>query len=290
LSHEIRTPLNAIIGMVDLTLATTNVDAEQSNYLGTVLHASESLLLLINGILDISKIEAGKMVLVTEIFLLSDLLIQAANTYRKAFESRDIKFLCEVEASTGEGKVCADSKHLWQVLHNLLSNSFKYTEAGYVVVRIYTVQDYTDTSSLNLSPKFLPHFSPSKQQEGSVIVHFSVSDTGIGIPTGKYTTIFEPFNQINTSLTRKSSRTGLGLSICWSVIHLMGGQLWYESEEGVGSHFHFEVPLVPVEPLSSQFIPMKEDYMAQSSGHFGFLSAGGTIKSPPQPALVYNSL
>ncbi len=218
-SHEVRSPMSGIIGMTELLLE-TELTRHQREYLGLVKSSADALLDVINGVLDHSKIEAGKMTLDPEIFDPRECIGDAALTLALRAHQKRIELACRVDDAVPE-EVVGDKGRLRQVIVNLLSNAVKYTERGEVVVDVA--------------------WEPQAEGGGAVL-HITVSDTGPGIPAAMHATIFESFTQaVGTS--RRLGGTGLGLTIAARLVALMGGHIWLESEMGRGSRFHFTVHL-----------------------------------------------
>ncbi len=224
MSHEIRTPMNGIMGMTELAMTTTNAE-EQAEYLQMIKSSADALLTIINDILDFSKIEAGKLELDPIDFNLRKVVQELAKIFelRAKGKSDDLAIISHIDDTIPE-IIYGDPVRLRQIIINLMGNAIKFTEHG----------------SIKLTIKRMKEF---ERKLNEICLHFSVTDTGIGIPPEKQKTIFEAFSQADSSTTRQYGGTGLGLTISSRLVCLMGGELCVKSEANIGSTFYFGITL-----------------------------------------------
>lgn len=220
-SHDVRNPLNAIIGMTELALE-TDPSSKQNKYLEIVKQSSYSMLSLLNDVLDLSKVEAGKLELETISFRPADVISGSVDMFRFTAEKRGLALSYHIAPEVPQ-TFMGDPTRLRQVLVNLLGNAIKFTERGKISVNVSKIGNGSDGRQATL--------------------HFTVKDTGIGIPDDKKDKIFEGFTQADSSTARKYGGTGLGLTISQHIVQLMNGRLWVDSTHGEGSTFHFTAQL-----------------------------------------------
>lgn len=218
MSHEIRTPMNGILGMAQLLLIPGLQEHDRNDYARTILSSGQTLLTLLNDILDLSKIEAGKFRLESTAFAPEATMHETTNLFAGSAQAKGLQLDCQWHGAPGQ-RYLADSHRLRQMLSNLVGNAIKFTHAGQVRMEASEIERTEKTS----------------------ILEFAISDTGIGIPADKRDLLFKPFSQTDSSTTREFGGSGLGLSIVSNLAHAMGGDVGVESAPGQGSRFWFRV-------------------------------------------------
>jgi len=235
MNHEFRTPLNAIIGISSLLQLEESLNPEQRDLIDLIRSSGEEMLTKVENILDFSWIESGNAALESLPFDLKDCIKSVLRIFSHVASAKGLILSCSIDESI-PAAVTGDRRRLEQILKNLLENAIKFTEVGEVAIHV--------------------------SADGGGLIHFSVRDTGIGIPLDRRDCLFKSFSQVDDSLTRRHHGIGLGLATSRKLVELMGGEIWAESQEGRGSTFHFTINSAGVCDrclLSAMASPMHED-------------------------------
>jgi|TARA_B110000259_G_scaffold53675_1_gene63253 signal transduction histidine kinase/CheY-like chemotaxis protein len=262
MSHEIRTPMNGIMGLTKLLL-NTRLSGKQNEYLRAIESSSDTLLVIINDILDLSKIEAGKLSLEKKEFLFINILSSVVGVFEGKALGKGIELVANYHQNNLPEVLVGDSVRLNQILYNLINNAVKFTQEGSVTLAVNTVE----------------------MSDKDVLLKFTITDTGIGISQEQQSQIFNEFSQANSSTTREFGGTGLGLSIVKKLVELQGGSVTIVSEEEKGSSFIFEI-LYPHKKISESNIPVSNDSLDFNLGGLKIL----LVEDNPVNQLVVTDL
>lgn len=251
-SHEVRTPMNAVLGVLQIVLG-EELPPSIRDHLTTAADSARTLMSLLNDLLDFSRMEAGRFELDAAPFNLRESISASVKTLAFKAQEKDLKLNCSVESDVPD-QLIGDVRRLRQVLLNLVGNAIKFTQQGEVAISVSLLRM---DEAIPPVPAFSLNKIDSKLPPGSIQLHLTVADTGIGIHPDDQARIFEPFTQVDSSSTRRHTGTGLGLTICTELVRRMGGVMWVESQFGKGSKFHCTIRFT-VQPYQKPVVGSKE--------------------------------
>lgn len=255
MSHEIRTPMNGVLGMASL-LQYTDLTEKQQEYVKIIRSSGDNLLTIINDILDFSKIESGKLQLEEQSFDLLESITTVLDLFQFQIQEKNLKISSDWDVNTPQ-YIKGDVTRIRQILMNLLGNAIKFTKQGEIKLSV---------SSEKLEDQF--YQNDSTNLEDKYEIKFAIQDTGIGIPVNRQNRLFFPFSQVDASTTRNYGGTGLGLAISKRLAQMMGGMIWFRSEEGAGSIFYFTIITSQVKELTSFSIAETSDFVNLKPNYF----------------------